>query len=208
MLHTQDLTFAYPKSETLQFPDIICGKDDHLLLLGPSGSGKTTLLHLLGGLLSPRSGRIDIDGINMASLSASSLDKFRGQNIGIIFQKPHFLRALTVEENLTATRRMARLEANAQQIRDLLERLGVGHKIKEKPDRLSVGEQQRVAIARALVNDPKILLADEPTSALDDTNCEKVTELLTQRAQEVGANLLIVTHDNRLKDLFANQIHL
>ncbi|MDZ4679138.1 MAG: ATP-binding cassette domain-containing protein [Saprospiraceae bacterium] len=208
MLQTKALFYSYDGRNQLQFPDIDCKKGEHWLLLGQSGSGKTTLLHLLGGLLSPKGGVVNIDGTNIANLKGSALDRFRGQRVGIIFQKAHFVKSLTVEENLLLAQQLAGAPASKTRIRELLERLNVGHKHRSKPDRLSAGEQQRVAIARALVNQPAIILADEPTSALDDVNCNEVIHLLEEQAAAVSATLLVVTHDSRLKAAFRNQIHL
>lgn len=208
MLNTNQLQFAYPGGNTFKFPDITCERGSHWLLLGQSGSGKTTFLHLLGGLLSPSGGEIFLEDTNMARLSGPSLDRFRGQHIGIIFQRSHFVNSLTVGENLALAQHLAGFSPDYGRIGKLLDRLNVGQKINKKTDRLSVGEQQRVAIARALVNSPELILADEPTSALDDENCEQVLQLLEEQANDVKATLLIVTHDGRLKDKFANQIQL
>ncbi len=208
MLQTKALQYSYDGRHQLHFPDIDCKKGEQWLLLGQSGSGKTTLLHLLGGLLSPKSGTVNIDGTNIGVLRGSALDHFRGRRIGIIFQKAHFVKALTVEENLLLAQQLAGVSASKSRIREMLERLNVGHKFRVKPDRLSAGEQQRVAIARALVNQPSIILADEPTSALDDLNCKEVINLLEEQANAVSATLLVVTHDSRLKAAFHNQIQL
>lgn len=208
MLHTSDLTYTYRRGELLRFPDLHCAAGEQWLLLGQSGTGKTTLLHLLGGLRSPQGGSVEVAGVALGSLSRARLDHFRGQKIGIIFQTPHFVRALTVGENLALTQRLAGLPVDRRRIRELLDHLNIGHKLHRKPDRLSAGEQQRVAIARALINRPAVLLADEPTSALDDHNCTRVIELIEQQASEEGATLLVVTHDHRLKDQFENHIYL
>ena len=208
MLQTHNLEYAYEGQEPLSFPDIDCKEGEQWLLLGQSGSGKTTLLHLLGGLLSPRQGRVRIANTDITELSRQALDKFRGRSFGIIFQQSHFVRALTVEENLVLAQRLAGLPPDRDRIGELLTHLNVGHKLHAKPDRLSVGEQQRVAIARALINRPAIILADEPTSALDDLNCAEVIRLIEREAGAVGATLLVVTHDNRLKEQFKNQVLL
>ena len=208
MLQTSELSYTYNGGTSIQFPDINCSKGEQCLLLGQSGSGKTTLLHLLGGLLSPKNGQVIVADTDLRKLSASALDKFRGKNIGIIFQKAHFVRSLTVEENLKLAQQLAGLSIDSNKIKELLARLNVGHKLTSKPDNLSVGEQQRVAIARALINQPAIILADEPTSALDDKNCDEVIQLLEEQTKEADATLLVVTHDGRLKDQFKNQIHL
>jgi len=208
MLQTKDLQYAYAGQVAIHFPDINLDRGDHSLILGQSGSGKTTLLHLLGGLLSPSYGTVKVADTFLGQLTAGALDQFRGQHIGIVFQKPHFVRALTVEENLSLAQQLAGVTPNRDRIRLLLEQLDLGHKLRAKPDRLSVGEQQRAAIARALVNQPALILADEPTSALDDNNCARVASLLEETANAVQATLLIVTHDNRLQEKFPSHIHL
>lgn len=208
MLTTKQLQFSYTRNQVMDFPDFSLQKGEHWLLLGQSGSGKTTLLHLLGGLLSPTSGSIQIGNTELGQLRASALDQFRGKNIGIVFQKSHFVRALTIGENLALAQQLAGLKPNRERILELLERLNIGDKLRLKPDRLSIGEQQRAAIARALVNQAPIILADEPTSALDDHNATEVINLLEEQAKALGSTLLVVTHDKRLKDRFSNQIAL
>ncbi|MCB0561639.1 MAG: ATP-binding cassette domain-containing protein [Phaeodactylibacter sp.] len=208
MLATHHLEYSYDKKAVLTFPDIQCQKGEHWLLLGQSGSGKTTLLHLLGGLLSPQKGTVKVADTELNKLSASATDRFRGQKIGIIFQTAHFVRSLTLEENLLLAQQLAGLRPDRPRIEELLERLSLQHKLYAKPDNLSVGEQQRASIARAIVNRPAIILADEPTSALDDANCDKVAHLLEEQARAVGATLLVVTHDSRLKEKFPHQIEL
>ncbi len=208
MLKAENLKYSYGGKHVLSFPDISCANGEHWLLLGQSGSGKTTLLHLLGGLLSPQSGEVRVAGTRMGDLSASDLDRFRGKNIGIIFQQSHFVRALTVEENLLLAQQLAGLKPDRKRSAELLAHLDIGHKGQSRPDRLSQGEQQRAAIARALMNRPNLILADEPTSALDDRNCLEVLALLEREAGEAGATLLIVTHDGRLKERFTNRISL
>ncbi|MDX1479458.1 MAG: ABC transporter ATP-binding protein [Saprospiraceae bacterium] len=208
MLAATDLTYTYKGSQPLRFPDIRCEKGDHWLLLGASGSGKTTLLHLLAGLRTPQSGSVVIGGTEISKLPTAKLDTFRGQHIGIVFQVPHFVRSLNVEENLALTQSLSGRRVDKDLIRTLLERLNVGDKLKSRPARLSQGEQQRVAIARALVNKPDVILADEPTSALDDENTDEVIRLLEEAAEATQTTLLVVTHDNRLKDKFDKQIIL
>lgn len=208
MLQTTDLQFSYGNNALLRFPDIQLHQGEHWLLLGESGSGKTTLLHLLGGLLSPQQGKIYIGDTDIAQLSASRLDRFRGQHIGIVFQKSHFIRSLTIAENLLLSQKLARTSLDRARVTALLERLQLGHKLHSKPSQLSIGEQQRAAIARALINQPNLILADEPTSALDDHNSMAVATLLEEEAKAAGATLLVVTHDKRLKDRFPQQIQL
>jgi len=208
MLTSSNLQYSYSTNTSLKFPDIQADKGEHWLILGQSGCGKTTLLHLLAGLLAPKQGKIQISDTDITKLSGAQLDKFRGQNIGIVFQKPHFVKALTVRENLQMAQYLAGVTQDGQRIRTILERLNLAHKLKSRTDALSEGEKQRVAIARALLNRPAIILADEPTSALDDTNCEEVIQLLKTEATQQQSTLFIVTHDQRLKDNFEHQIVL
>ncbi|MFT4758334.1 MAG: ABC-type lipoprotein export system ATPase subunit [Paraglaciecola sp.] len=208
MLRTENLGYAYDSQTRLNFPDINCQTGEHWLLLGNSGCGKTTLLHLLGGLLTPKDGQVTIGETALNKLSGAKRDQFRGQNIGIIFQTSHFVRALTVGENLGLAQQLAGKKVDKKRIQTLLDRLNIDHKLNAKTSSLSQGEQQRVAIARALINQPKVILADEPTSALDDKNTEEVIQLLEESAREVNATLLVVTHDGRLKNRFKNSIQL
>lgn len=192
----------------MHFPDMHCAKGEQMLIIGQSGTGKTTLLHLLAGLLTPSSGEVEIAGTALTSLGLQARDRFRGKHVGLIFQRSHFVRSLTVGENLRVARYLAGEKPDEDRIKHLLDRLGMGHKIEQKTYSLSQGEQQRVAIARALVNQPQVILADEPTSSLDDVNTSQVVELLHAEAAHVGASLVIVTHDQRLKDRFTKQVVL
>lgn len=208
MLETTGLSYQYDATKTIVFPDIRCKKGEHWLLLGQSGTGKTTLLHLLGGLRKAQNGTVQVGEQVLNDLTTTKLDKFRGQNIGIVFQQSHFVASLTVEGNLLLAQYLAGKKGDKARIKQLLEQLNLGHKLNANPNSLSQGEQQRVAIARALVNEPFVILADEPTSALDDENCTEVIQLLEQQAKATQATLLIVTHDQRLKSYFERQIVL
>lgn len=208
MLKTRNLKYRYSGGTSFDFPDIEVGEQEEWLLIGPSGSGKTTLLNLIAGFLAPENGTVSIDGTDFTSLSSAARDKFRGRVMGMVFQSSHFIASLTVEQNLLLAQSLSGKKKSKQQARELLQRLGIGDKNKRKPHQLSVGEQQRASIARALVTKPKLILADEPTSALDDQNCDEVVNLLREQAKESSASLLIVTHDNRLKDLVEKRIEL
>lgn len=208
MIQVQNLHHSYDGNSKIDFPDFKLEKGEKMLLLGQSGCGKTTLLHILGGLMPPQKGEVTIGNTSLSNLSNSQIDKFRGKHIGIIFQKSHFVKALTVMENLVLTQKLAGVKVDKNAIRNLLEKLNIGHKANSSTKNLSQGEQQRVAIARALVNQPEVILADEPTSALDDKNTDEVIALLEQQAAEFNATLIIVTHDNRLKERFQNRIEL
>lgn len=208
MLRTHNITYQYPRSKTIFYPDIQCEQGESLLILGNSGVGKSTLLHILGGLLPPTAGEVHINNTCMTELRGAELDQFRGEHIGIIFQKTHFIRSLNVMENLQWTRKLAGKERDDKRINGILDRLGIPHKSGNKPDQLSQGEMQRLSIARALVTDPAMILADEPTSALDDENCRRVVELLQEQAALDKTALLIVTHDHRISREFAKKILL
>jgi len=206
MLETKDLAYSYDNSNWITFPDMTCGAGDSYLILGQSGTGKTTFLHLLSGLLKPMKGDITIGGKSLSKLSGAQLDKFRGQSIGVVFQSAHFISSLKVIDNLRLAQKLSGNTIDDQRIKGLLQTLNLGHKEQALTKDLSVGEKQRVAIARAVINKPAILLADEPTSALDDQNCNEVLDLLEKTANEANSILMIVTHDNRLKSRFKNQI--
>ena len=208
MLRAQRLTYAYDTDTVLAFPDLHCAAGQHWLLLGRSGSGKTTLLHLLAGLLRPRSGELQLGDTRLDQLSQRQLDRFRGRRIGMVFQRSHFVAALTVRENLLLAQSLAGVPPDERRIVGYLQQLGIGDKRDRRPDQLSQGERQRVAIARALVNDPLLILADEPTSALDDHHAEEVLRLLQLSARATDATLLVVTHDNRLQGRLPHELHL
>ena len=206
MLETKNLRFKYDNDSELSFPDIKSSKEN-LLILGASGVGKTTFLHLLSGLLKPLEGEIDLIGTPISKLRMSEMDRFRGKNIGIVFQKPHFINSLTVKENLQLAQYISK-KIDKTRINSLLESLGIEDKANKKTLNLSQGEKQRVSIALAIVNSPKLILADEPTSSLDDLNCDKVINLLKDQAAKYKAKLIIITHDYRLKKHFKNTLSL
>lgn len=209
MLRTTNLAFRYEKdSPLLTFPDVECPALGQLLLLGESGCGKTTLLHLLCGMLQPAQGTVQINGQALDRMNEAERDAFRGQNVGIVFQKSHFLQSLTVLENLAMPAFLNRTTLDKHKGIYLLEQLGIAHKAHSRPRDLSIGEQQRAGIARALIHRPSLVLADEPTSALDDGSTEAVIGLLEAQVSAAGATLVIVTHDQRLKDRFENRLDL
>lgn len=207
MVRTENLHFEYDKANAFDFPNLLYSNYEPFLILGKSGCGKSTMLHLLAGLLKPKKGNIVIGDTVINKLSNKQLDAFRAKNIGIVFQRPHLVKALTVKDNLELSTFFAKKSA-AEDTQLLLDQLGIANKIHQKPHRLSQGEQQRVAIARAVVKKPLLILADEPTASLDDANCERVTKLLMKQAQLIHSQLIIVTHDQRLKDMFEQKIEL
>ena len=185
MISTKSLNFKYNEQASFSFPDINLDKDENLLIIGSSGIGKTTLLHLLAGLLESNSGSITLYGQDISKLNQHQTDKFRGQNIGIVFQKPHFVNSLTVKENLQLAQYLGN-KKDQNRIIDILSSLDILDKENKKPKKLSQGEKQRASIAMAIVNSPKLILADEPTSSLDDENCDRVIKLLKKQASVIA----------------------
>ena len=208
IISAENITFSYNKEQSFILPNLYCSEGSTILITGDSGKGKTTYLHILAGLLKPTTGKILIDGTDIVSLTERENDKFRGQNIGLVFQKAYFISSLTVLENLEMASWLANGKKNSTRAKRLLEQLDIEKQAHKLPSQLSIGQQQRVSIARALMNEPKVLLADEPTSSLDDKNAEKVIELLTGLSKEYKAALIIVTHDSRIKEKFINQLTL
>jgi putative ABC transport system ATP-binding protein len=206
MISTKNITFSYNKDQNFIMPDLFCQAGSTILVTGNSGKGKTTYLHILAGLLKPKSGEIFIDNNEISQLKGSKGDKFRGKNIGVVFQKSHFIASLSVLENLEMASWLATGKKHTKRAKELLNKLDILEQAHKQPSQLSVGQQQRVSIARALINEPKVLLADEPTSSLDDKNADNVIELLESLSKEYKAALIIVTHDNRIKAKFTNQI--
>lgn len=206
MIETKSLEFSYDNSFVFKFPNIKLKSNENLLVLGNSGIGKSTLLHNLAGILRPKSGLIKIFDQDISKLSELELDKFRGQNIGIIFQRSHFVNSLTVGENLELAQFLGRNKKG--NIKETLNNLKILDKINKKPKELSQGERQRASIALAIINSPKLILADEPTSSLDDTNCSNVIKILKEQALKYQAQLIVITHDSRLKKHFKKSISL
>ena len=206
MIETKSLKFSYDGKFVFEFPNIKLKNGENLLILGNSGIGKSTLLHNLAGIMTPQSGSIKIFGNDISKFSEIEIDKFRGENIGIIFQRPHFVNSLTVKENLQLAKYLGKnLEGD---IKETLRSLKILDKIDKKPNDLSQGEKQRVSIAIAIINSPKLILADEPTSSLDDSNCNNVVNILKEQASKKNAQLIVITHDSRLKKHFKRSVKL
>ena len=208
MLCIRDIAHTYPGGRTLPLPALELDANDHCLLLGPSGSGKTTLLHIVGGLLRPQSGCVSIGGTDLTALRGNELDRFRGRQIGIVFQRLHLIPSLTVMQNLIAAQYCSGLPVDKTRIRNVLGTLGIGDRAEALPSQLSQGQAQRATIARAVVNRPRLILADEPTSSLDDGNAARVMDLLCEQARACDAALLIATHDARAKAVIERRVEL
>lgn len=206
MLKTESLNIDYVE-RSLSFPDIDMSNTNQLLIIGQSGSGKTSLLNAIGGLQKPSAGKVWINETDIYQLSSKKLDFFRGRNIGFVFQQPHFITSLDVESNLKFAQYFIG-KKDVTVIHKLLDQVGLLHRKKSRIHELSEGEKQRISIIRAVINSPSIILADEPTSALDDNSCEKILELINSIAVENNAKLIIVTHDQRLKDKYSQKLNL
>ena len=166
-----------------------------IVILGPSGAGKSTLLNLLGGLDSPTSGKIIVDGKDISDLSGNELAVYRAAKVGFVFQFYNLVPTLTVHENVALVKEIA---PDALSATKMLEEVGLSDHLKNFPSELSGGEQQRVSIARALAKNPKILLCDEPTGALDSQTGVLVLKLLLKMARDYGKTIVIVTHNQNI----------
>ncbi|MEW6262201.1 MAG: ABC transporter ATP-binding protein [Thermodesulfobacteriota bacterium] len=171
-------------------------------IFGPSGSGKSTFLHLLGGLLVPSKGMVQVCGERLADFSEVQRDRFRARYIGYIFQNFNLLPGFNILENVLVGMTFSRRKANPEEAAQLLDEVGLSHRLKHHPSQLSSGEQQRVAVARALANRPRILLADEPTASLHPVNKEDVLRLLLDMCDRYGCTLVLVTHEGGVLSLF------
>lgn len=178
-----------------------------VLIMGPSGSGKTTLLLMLGGLLKPTEGTIALDGLELSALSESKLPDVRLRHFGFIFQDFNLLSALNVRDNVSIAAELTGVGRKQAQEKatTLLTELGLSRRLRFPPEKLSGGEKQRVAIARALVNDPALILADEPTANLDSSHGHDTMRLLREIAKGRGRSVVIVSHDQRIRD-FADRV--
>jgi len=204
MIVTDKLSFTYSEGVSFTFADWRLNQGEQRLVSGTSGSGKTTLLHLLAGLLRPATGNITINDTTINRLTNADMDAFRGKNIGLIFQKHHFIGAINMRNNLKAAQTLPGLTPNTAHLNELMDTLEIRNLETKLPSQLSQGELQRFAVARALANKPSLLLADEPTSSLDDRNCDTFIRLITANASRYNTTLIIATHDVRLKQNFSS----
>lgn len=177
-------------------------------IVGPSGSGKTTLLGLCAGLDVPDSGIVELCGTSLSSLTEDGRAKLRSQKVGFIFQNFQLLPTLTALENVSVPLELQGDKSAANVARELLQKVGLGERLRHYPSQLSGGEQQRVALARAFANRPEVLFADEPTGNLDAETGDRVTELLFNLNQEAGTTLIIVSHDMELANKCDRQLQL
>lgn len=198
MIHSQNLTYAYPGANALHFSNIHAPQGSVVLLSGPSGCGKSTWLALVAGLVPPQSGELSVAGQDLSLLRGPAADAWRARTVGFLPQKLHLSAALTVEQNLSLAMWAAHQPEDRARIHATLAKLGVRDLASRRPGQLSGGQAQRVALARAVLANPKVILADEPTASLDDAACAAALALLRERAQAAGATLVVATHDARV----------
>jgi putative ABC transport system ATP-binding protein len=213
-LEAIDVTRVYGQGdarvEALRGVSLTVADGDHVAIVGPSGSGKSTLMHLLGGLDRPSSGTLRIGGRDVAALRPDQLAEVRNRTVGFVFQSFHLLPRMTALENVALPLIYRGLRGNERRRRAAatLELVGLGHRLRHRPNQLSGGEQQRVAIARALVTDPQVILADEPTGNLDSRTGADILALLEQLNADRGVALVLVTHDSAVAARARRQVHV
>ncbi|NOQ35029.1 MAG: lipoprotein-releasing ABC transporter ATP-binding protein LolD [Methylococcaceae bacterium] len=214
ILQCQGLTKRYQQGEldvqVLKGVDLQIHAGSRVAIMGASGSGKSTLLHLLGGLEKPSSGEVILDQVAINKISSSKLAKLRNRSLGFIYQFHHLLGEFSLLENVAMPLLIGDKSIKEAQhlATELLDRVGLGHRVKHKPGELSGGERQRAAIARALINKPKCVLADEPTGNLDSKTAENIYQLMQELNQELHVSFLIVTHDADLANRMDTVLHM
>jgi ABC-type lipoprotein export system ATPase subunit len=189
-------------------PKFFAAAGAQVALFGPSGCGKTTMLNLISGLRRAEEGIIRVDGTEIQGLSEARLDRFRGERFGFVFQTFNLLGPFTALQNVLLGMRFSDTQPASEwkpRALELLDRVGLGRRLHNKPAALSVGERQRVAIARALANHPKIVVADEPTGNLDPKTAKGVMDLLLTMCREEHVTMLLVTHDHSIADRLSEQ---
>ena len=205
ILRTENLCKYYGKGENqvraVRSADIAIKKGEFTAIVGKSGSGKSTLLHLLGGLDYPTSGKVWVKDADIFSMKEEELAVFRRRKIGFVFQACNLVSSINVWENVVLPMGLDGKEADAAFVQEILETLGMEHKIHNLPNTLSGGQQQRVAIARALVSRPDIILADEPTGNLDSKTSDEVIALLKSSSQKYGQTVVMITHDEEIAQI-------
>lgn len=186
----------------LNIPEFRAAAGEQVVLMGRSGCGKTTLLHVIAGISRPDTGSVQIDGTDITRLSEAGRDRFRADKLGYVFQTFNLLPGFSALENVILGMSFAGRRVDVARARDLLERVGLKHRLSHRPAALSVGEQQRVAVARALANRPKLLLADEPTANVDSGHQQQIIDLVRSTCQEENVTLLLVTHTPEVAQQF------
>lgn len=195
----EQVTKVYGENETrvwgLHNVDLTVEKGETLAIVGASGSGKSTLLHVMGGVDTPTSGKIVVDGKDITKMNDEQMSVFRRRKIGFVFQAYHLIPVLSVEENITMPILLDHRKPDKEYVEHIMELLGIADRRKHLPNQLSGGQQQRAAIARALANRPALILADEPTGALDSKNGNEVITLLQNSVKQLNQTLVLITHN-------------
>ncbi|MEO8160009.1 MAG: ABC transporter ATP-binding protein [Arenimonas sp.] len=214
LVRIKQLTKTYQrgpeKVEVLHGINLDIQKGDFVALMGPSGSGKTTLLNLIGGLDTPSSGEIEVEGQRIDTMGSGQLAQWRSNNVGFVFQFYNLMPTLSAQKNVELPLLLTRL-SSAQRKRNAeitLQLVGLSDRAKHRPSELSGGQQQRVAIARAIVSDPTLLICDEPTGDLDRQSAEEILGLLQTLNREHGKTIVMVTHDPKAAEYASHILHL
>jgi ABC-type lipoprotein export system ATPase subunit len=203
MLKLQSISKKYGKQQILKNLDFFIKEKEFVSIIGKSGTGKTTLLSILSGLVKPDEGKIFFEGQDITDFDEEKLASFRLLNIGIVFQDFKIIPSLSVSDNVYLAihpRNEIKKENKKEMIKNIVELVGLKHKIDETADNLSGGEKQRVAIARSLITQPKLVLADEPTGNLDEATSEAIIDLFQKLHQELSTSFIIITHDNDIAE--------
>ena len=202
ILKVVDLCKTYGKGDNmvraLDHVSFSVEKGEFVAIIGPSGSGKSTLLHILGGVDTPTSGKVFLDGIDVFSQNEEQLAIFRRRYVGLVYQFYNLIPVLNVEENITLPMLLDGRKVNPKRLKEMIELLHLEGRTKHLPNQLSGGQQQRVSIGRALINAPAILLADEPTGNLDSKNSYEIVELLKESNKKYKQTLIVITHDENI----------
>lgn len=213
MLKLEHIEKAYTQPDGSRVPildiqEFNIDAGEQVVLIGPSGCGKTTMLHTIAGITKPDSGKVIVDGIELTSFSEAARDRIRANKLGYVFQTFNLLPGFSAYENVLLGMSFAKGKASSARAKSLLEKIGLGHRLNNKPHQLSVGEQQRVAIARALANRPALLLADEPTANVDPGNQKQIIDLIIDSCREENVALLMVTHSMEVAGRFDRVVKL
>jgi len=204
-------SFVEPSGQrlpVLDIPHFQVAAGEQIAMVGRSGCGKTTLLHVIAGISRPDTGEVRIDGVDLCRLREASVDRFRAERIGYVFQTFNLLPAFSALENVLLGMAFCRRSPDRRRAEQLLHRVGLAHRLTHKPGMLSVGEQQRVAVARALANRPKLLLADEPTASVDAAHQQQIINLIRDTCREEQISLVLVTHAPEVAEQFERIEHL
>ncbi|WP_130494253.1 ABC transporter ATP-binding protein [Motilibacter rhizosphaerae] len=191
-----DVTRVHPGGvRALDGVSLVVERGSFLAVMGPSGSGKSTLMHCAAGLDVPTSGSVEVDGVAVQRLDETARAVLRRERVGFVFQSYHLLPSLSVRDNITLPLRLGGRTVDPAWLDELVERVGLSHRLDSRPGELSGGQQQRAALARALVTRPAVVFADEPTGALDSTTAQQVLRLLRELVDDLHQTVVMVTHD-------------